>query len=103
MLFRLATQAKLGCKTPTARHSHTSQVQPPSAGEARIRKSARHTAAATFPNMPRSSPPISEQDRPVLLTLTATANSLSISKRTLERLIAAGDFPVPVKIGRASR
>lgn len=31
------------------------------------------------------------------------ASSLSISKRTLDRLIAAGSFPPPLKIGRASR
>jgi excisionase family DNA binding protein len=28
---------------------------------------------------------------------------LSISKRTLNRLIAGGTFPAPLKIGRASR
>ncbi len=39
----------------------------------------------------------------LLLTLNQAAQSLVISKRTLERLIAAGDFPAPLKIGRSSR
>ncbi len=38
-----------------------------------------------------------------LLTLPRAAETLAISKRTLERLIAKGVFPPPVKIGRASR
>jgi len=38
-----------------------------------------------------------------LLTLENAANMLSISKRTLERLISAGDFPRPFKLGRSSR
>lgn len=38
-----------------------------------------------------------------LLTLPTAAERLSISKRTLERLIASGAFPHPVKIGRSSR
>ena len=38
-----------------------------------------------------------------LLTLPRAAEALAISKRTLERLIARGAFPPPVKIGRASR
>lgn len=38
-----------------------------------------------------------------LLTLPHAADTLAISKRTLERLIARGDFPRPIKIGRASR
>ena len=37
------------------------------------------------------------------LTLEQTAHRLTISKRSLERLIAAGDFPRPIKIGRSSR
>ena len=39
----------------------------------------------------------------LLLTLNQTALALAISKRTLERLIAGGVFPVPLKIGRSSR
>ena len=39
----------------------------------------------------------------LLLTLSQTAQALSISKRTLNRLIAGGTFPAPLKIGRASR
>lgn len=39
----------------------------------------------------------------LLLTLKQAAQRLAISKRTLERQIASGHFPAPVKIGRASR
>jgi excisionase family DNA binding protein len=46
----------------------------------------------------------SNHDRgPPLLTLPQVAHDLSVSRRTLERLIAAGEFPAPVKIGRSSR
>ena len=38
-----------------------------------------------------------------LLTLPQAVDLLAISKRTLERLIAGGQFPPPLKIGRASR
>jgi len=38
-----------------------------------------------------------------LFTLPRVAEKLSISKRTLERLIASGSFPAPVKIGRSAR
>lgn len=38
-----------------------------------------------------------------LLTLQQAAQLLAVSKRTLERLIASGQFPAPMKIGRASR
>ena len=38
-----------------------------------------------------------------LYTLPRAAQKLSVSKRTLQRLIASGAFPTPVKIGRASR
>jgi excisionase family DNA binding protein len=44
---------------------------------------------------------ISEQ--PLLITLEQAAQRLAISRRTLERLIAAGEFPSPLKLGRASR
>jgi len=37
------------------------------------------------------------------LTLKQAADMLSISKRTLERLMASGAFPRPLKIGRSSR
>lgn len=39
----------------------------------------------------------------LLLTLEEAANRLAISKRTLEREIAAQRFPKPLKIGRSSR
>jgi excisionase family DNA binding protein len=44
---------------------------------------------------------VSEQ--PILITLEQAAQRLAISRRTLERLIAAGEFPSPLKLGRASR
>ena len=55
----------------------------------------------------RSHVPISQsttggEARP-LLTLGEAALVLSVSKRTLERLIAGGVFPPPLKIGRSSR
>jgi excisionase family DNA binding protein len=37
-----------------------------------------------------------------LLTLKETANRLAISKRSLEREIANGRFPKPIKIGDRS-
>ncbi|SDS38232.1 transcriptional regulator, AlpA family [Opitutus sp. GAS368] len=40
---------------------------------------------------------------PHLLTLRQAAQRLTICRRTLERLIAAGQFPRPVKIGRSTR
>lgn len=46
---------------------------------------------------------MSFSQEPVLRTLKQAAQLLSISKRTLERLIAGGSFPPPLKIGRASR
>lgn len=50
-----------------------------------------------------SSPPATGGDGRLLLTLNQAALSLSVSKRTLERLIAGGAFPPPLKIGRSSR
>ena len=38
-----------------------------------------------------------------LLTLKQAAELLAISKRTLERQVAVGNFPRPLKIGRSSR
>ena len=45
----------------------------------------------------------SASDHRDLLTLPSAAHRLSISKRTLERLISSGAFPSPVRIGRSSR
>lgn len=42
-------------------------------------------------------------ERPILITMEQAAQRLAISRRTLERLIAAGEFPSPLKLGRASR
>lgn len=52
-----------------------------------------------MPDLPSST---YDRSRP-LLTLPQAAHDLSVSRRTLERLIAAGIFPTPVKIGRSSR
>lgn len=46
---------------------------------------------------------IGENDHTLLLTLEECASRLSLSIRTLHREIAAGRFPRPVKIGRATR
>ena len=54
------------------------------------------------PHAPSSLPPTGSETR-LLLTLGEVALSLSVSKRTLERLIAGGAFPPPLKIGRSSR
>jgi len=43
------------------------------------------------------------QPRARLLTLEQAAQQLAISKRSLERLIASGEFSRPLKIGRSSR
>jgi excisionase family DNA binding protein len=39
----------------------------------------------------------------LLLTLNEAAQRLAISRRTLEREIAAGRFPLPIKVRRATR
>jgi excisionase family DNA binding protein len=39
---------------------------------------------------------------PLLIKKPEAARRLSICKRTLERLIASGEFPKPVKIGGGS-
>ena len=63
----------------------------------------------TVPILPSSRPLIpsstaaASAEGHLLLTLSQTAQALSISKRTLNRLIAGGTFPAPLKIGRASR
>ncbi len=52
----------------------------------------------------RKSPPcFATNDDLDLFTLPRAAHKLSVSKHTLERLIANGAFPRPVKIGRSSR
>ncbi|SDS38044.1 DNA binding domain-containing protein, excisionase family [Opitutus sp. GAS368] len=43
------------------------------------------------------------EDQPALLTLDETARRLSVCRRTLEREMAAGRFPLAVRIGRARR
>jgi excisionase family DNA binding protein len=54
------------------------------------------------PHVPSLLPATGSETR-LLLTLDEAALSLSVSKRTLERLIAGGAFPPPLKIGRSSR
>ncbi len=58
-------------------------------------------SSSSFPSPSKAAPPASDQRD--LLTLPSAAQRLSISKRTLERLISSGAFPPPVKIGRSSR
>jgi excisionase family DNA binding protein len=56
------------------------------------------------PRLPVPPPSASaDAERRLLLTLDQTALALAISKRTLERLIVGGSFPVPLKIGRSTR
>ena len=38
-----------------------------------------------------------------LLTFEQAADELSVSRRTLARLVSRGEFPPPLKIGRSSR
>lgn len=52
---------------------------------------------------PLSPHPSAAREERDLFTMPRAAEKLSISKRTLERLIASGTFPPPVKIGRSSR
>lgn len=40
---------------------------------------------------------------PALLTVSQAAHQLAVSRRTLERLISAEEFPRPLKIGRSTR
>jgi len=44
-----------------------------------------------------------DSEKDILLSLKEVAQRLGISRRTLERLIAAGDINIPVKVGRCSR
>lgn len=57
----------------------------------------------SIPESPPSTPAPSIPDERDLFTLPGAARKLSLSRRTLERLISRGDFPPPVKIGRSSR
>lgn len=56
-------------------------------------------------SLAQSRPPggAGSEPTPALLTLVEAAQCLSISPRTLHRLIADSVFPAPLKIGRASR
>ena len=63
------------------------------------------TSPILRPSHPRTRLPAADAGAEVhpLLTLDQTAQALAVSKRTLNRLIAGGAFPQPLKIGRASR
>ena len=58
-------------------------------------------SSLTSARFPRAEPAAGD-DRE-LFTLPRAAQKLSVSRRTLERLIASGAFPPPIKIGRSSR
>lgn len=47
--------------------------------------------------------PKPETDDARLLTLDQVADLLQVSRRTVDRLISAGDLPCPLKVGRSSR
>lgn len=56
--------------------------------------------------MPENSPSYSPASTPkdsVLLTYPETARALTISRRTLERMVSGGMFPQPLKVGGSSR
>lgn len=54
--------------------------------------------------MRRTEPPRTAAPLEPLMSITETAEILNVSRRSLERLIAAGTFPKPdVKIGRMPR
>lgn len=55
----------------------------------------------THPDIPVVDAP--PPDAPLVLTAAEVAARLTVSRRTLERLIASGEFPAPLKIGRSSR
>jgi len=46
---------------------------------------------------------VSGYDHDRLMTVSDVAKQLGICTRTVHRLVAAGDLPPPVKVGRASR
>jgi len=60
-------------------------------GGARIHQHETTVSQITVPEVPN------------LLTLKQAASRLAVCRRTLERLIAAREFPVPLKIGNCSR
>jgi len=83
------------------------------AGRGRINGATRSTidqsrsamAISIHSSRPSVPPPAAsaDSDGRLLLTLAQTALALAISKRTIERLIAGGAFPAPLKIGRSTR
>jgi excisionase family DNA binding protein len=74
---------------------------------AKVRKTesfiTMRSSVATSVSVRSNHPAPAANDECDLFTLPRAAQKLSISKRTLERLIARGIFPAPVKIGRSSR
>jgi excisionase family DNA binding protein len=57
----------------------------------------------SIPDIPTVVPAARSSEQRDLFTLPAAADRLSISRRTLDRLISAGSFPRPVKVGSSSR
>ncbi len=55
------------------------------------------------PNEHRNGKPGNRDERPVLITAAELANMLSISVRTLWRLLSAGELIEPIKIGGNTR
>lgn len=60
-------------------------------------------AASQCPSLASPPSPLPQPDDRDLFSMSGAARKLSLSRRTLERLISRGDFPAPVKIGRSSR
>jgi excisionase family DNA binding protein len=62
-----------------------------------------HVSGAKIPNYEKTVSQDPVQEVPSLLTLKQAASRLAVCRRTLERLIAAREFPPPLKIGNCSR
>lgn len=60
-------------------------------------------SGATIPDHEKTVSTNAVPEVPSLLTLKQAASRLAVCRRTLERLIAAREFPVPLKIGNCSR
>lgn len=77
----------------SGREARRSALQGLALGSRRARFALNHETTVSNDN----------QEALRLLTLNETAQRLAICKRTLERLIASGEFPRPLRIGRAVR
>lgn len=56
--------------------------------------------STSSPSLPT---PSSSPNEPVLLTYPEAARALTISRRTLERMVSGGAFPQPLRVGGSSR